>query len=117
MVMIMAANKGKLLFTAVANGDIEAIKILLADGVCPNITDHAGRTPLHHAAGCGMTGVVFCLMKRGAKPGLRDDNGFTALNHAMQNGHIETADVICEEIAIRQALRAELRSISRHHRK
>jgi|TARA_R110000787_G_scaffold38568_1_gene97091 ankyrin repeat protein len=101
------------LLRAARQGKTEMVVALLREGADINVTADDGRTPLHHAAAGGHTDTAIALIKRGARPHLRDETKRTPLNTAMRNGHIETAHVIRQEIALQQALRAEMRSLIR----
>ncbi len=50
-----------------------------------------GITPLMLAAANGMDAVVDALLDRGAVPGLADDSGRTAADHALARGHAALA--------------------------
>jgi len=104
------------LLRAARQGKTEMVVALLREGADVNVTTEDGQTPLHRAAAEGHTTTVIALMKRGARPHRRDENSRTALNMAMRNGHIATADALVEEIALQQALRADLRSITKKRR-
>lgn len=101
------------LLRAASQGKTRMVVALLREGADINVTTNDGQTPLHHAAAGGYTDTAIALMKRGARAHARDESNRTPLNVAMGNGHIETADAIREEIALQQALRTELRSITR----
>ncbi|WP_420493144.1 ankyrin repeat domain-containing protein [Sedimenticola hydrogenitrophicus] len=99
------------LLRAARQGKTGMVITLLREGADINVATDDGQTPLHHAAAGGHTDTAIALMKRGARPHPRDEANRTPLNTAMRNGHIETAHALREEIALQQALRAELRSI------
>jgi ankyrin repeat protein len=62
---------------------IEAIDILVAEGVDINARDSRGRTALHGAALQGFDQVVAALADRGADLTAEDDAGYTPLDTAM----------------------------------
>ena len=71
----------------------EALQLALASGLDMNARDFMGRTPLHWAASNGQLEQVSLLANNGARTGLADDNGHTALHLAALAGNV---DVCCE---------------------
>ncbi len=75
---------------AARDGDIEAVRRLLASGADVNMEDKNGFTPLHAAAFQGHTECVRLLL---AAPGIdvnqENENGWTPLVMAVHNGHTE----------------------------
>jgi hypothetical protein len=65
------------------NDIIEAIDILLAQGIDINATDDRGRTALHGAALMGYDDVVAALVDRGADLTITDREGFSPLDTAL----------------------------------
>jgi len=61
---------------------IDAIKVCLEAGVDVNASDGRGQTALYGAALMGYDEVVTFLLAHGAKPGIKDQRGFTALDAA-----------------------------------
>ena len=61
---------------------IDAIKVCLEAGVDINAADGRGQTALYGAALMGYDEVVKFLLAHGAKPGIKDQRGFTALDAA-----------------------------------
>ena len=61
---------------------IEAIKVCLEAGVDINAVDGRGQTALYGAALQGYDEVVKFLLAHGAKPDIKDQRGFTALDAA-----------------------------------
>ena len=63
-----------------------ALKLLLNYGANPNLTDSAGRTPLHIAvAEKENQKLVSLLLERGADPRIKDRSGRTAFDYAVGN--------------------------------
>ena len=63
-----------------------ALKLLLNYGANPNLTDSAGRTPLHIAvAEKENQKLVSQLLERGADPRIKDRSGRTAFDYAVGN--------------------------------
>ena len=72
----------------------ELVRLLLEAGSNPNATDNDGVTPLHWAAGKGMTTAAQMLIAAGAKVNARDSVSFTPLHNAAQGGWCEVARVL-----------------------
>jgi hypothetical protein len=74
----------KLLFHAAKRGDADLVAERLGWGVNPNCSFARGRTPLiaNVRGSCPSAAVVQALLKHGADPGLTDETGLTALDHA-----------------------------------
>ncbi len=79
--------------TAVAQGDLALIKLLLELGTDPNRGDGQGRTPLAIAAWQGDAKIVELLLKHGAESSIspRARRNLTALGCAIINGHTDVA--------------------------
>jgi len=63
-------------------GDEALVRLLLSWGADVNAQDDMGRTALHRAAGCGMTGAIKILLEKGADREVRDFTERTALEWA-----------------------------------
>jgi hypothetical protein len=72
-----AADPGKQLLDAAAQGHVNIVQDLLAKGVRVEIKDKNGRTPLMLAAQRGHVEVVRLLLSKGAEPWARDSTGAT----------------------------------------
>ena len=78
------------LHAAAFNGDVEMVKLLLAHGADPTITDSRGETPLHKAGvredkpdpDARGVAVAKLLIEHGASLDAEDDRGLTPLDHA-----------------------------------
>lgn len=70
------------LHLAAANGDLEAMELLLGAGADHRLTDSAGRTPLHHACHTVDEAPMRRLLAAGADPNAAFD-GRTALHETM----------------------------------
>jgi len=83
---------------AAKDGNIEAVKLDLADGTDVNTKDDNGRTPLHYAASRGLKKIIELLIARGAdvntKIEVGDYKGQTPLDGAIQWNRTETADLL-----------------------
>ena len=79
---------------AVKDGNIEAIKQHLADGVDVNVKDIRGDTPLHVAASNGHKEIADLLITNGADVNAKSMMGLTPLNLASLRGHKEIAELL-----------------------
>jgi ankyrin repeat protein len=81
------------LHKACDNGNIEAVKMFLADGADVNAKDDAygGLTPLYYAAN---KEVAELLIANGADVNAKDDGGVTPLHGAVTLGHKEIAELL-----------------------
>ena len=77
--------------TAAREGEIEAIKQHLTDGVGVNAKSEMGRTTLHSAAREGHKEVIELLIGKGADVNVKDKDGTTPLDMADDK---ETADLL-----------------------
>jgi hypothetical protein len=76
---------------AAEDGNIEAVKQHLTDGVGVNAKSERGRTPLPSAAREGHKEVIELLIAKGADVNVKDDDGTTPLDMADDK---ETADLL-----------------------
>ena len=76
---------------AAEDGNIEAVKQHLTDGVGVNAKSEMGRTTLHSAAREGHKEVIELLIAKGADVNVKDDDGTTPLDMADDK---ETADFL-----------------------
>jgi ankyrin repeat protein/beta-lactamase regulating signal transducer with metallopeptidase domain len=74
------------LHRAVADADLEQIKLLLTQGTNINAEDEKGRTPLHTATIQGRVDAILLLAAHGADLDVRNRQGRTALYYAASNG-------------------------------
>ncbi len=82
------------LFKGIIDGDVVAVKSLLAQGADPNEKDDIGATPLWVAAGKGRPKIVELLLQHGAEVGRRSMGGSTALWVASQFGHLPDVKIL-----------------------
>lgn len=76
-----------LLFNAVAEGDVDSIRSLIAEGADPNCRTGYGKTLLNVAISLNNTQVPLVLLELGADPTLRNfHNGNNALHEALEAG-------------------------------
>jgi ankyrin repeat protein len=75
------------LHSAVAARATGLVAVLLAAGADPNPRQKGGYTPLHAAALHGDEAIVDLLLTAGAAPGIVDDEGKSAADHAGGGGY------------------------------
>lgn len=82
------------LHSAVAGGDEECVRLLLSAGAQLEARQGGGFTPLMGAAAAGRADLARLLLKHGASRAARDDAGKRACDHALQRGHVATAQLL-----------------------
>jgi hypothetical protein len=91
----LAADRGGALHAAAREGDLVALRSLLAGGD-PDVRDADGRTPLHDAAAAGQAGALEVLIEAQADLDAIARSGRTPLIEAAEGGHVEAARVLLE---------------------
>jgi uncharacterized protein len=82
---------------AIQNDQLEEVERLLAEGADVNAAKgQYESTPLMLAAARGETGVLRCLLDKGAKVNARDSDGWTALMGATVEGHLEAVILLLD---------------------
>lgn len=79
---LVSCGLGNLLRNAAAEGNREQVNFLLSRGADTNSATSWGMTPLMAAAQHHQTLIVEHLIAHGAKPGLRDEDGRSAVTYA-----------------------------------
>ena len=77
--VIVASNSP--LCSAIAKGDVEAVKTFVEYGADVNETSN-GITPLMYAARYNRVEIIKILLSKGARKDVKDDKGFTAFKYA-----------------------------------
>ncbi len=86
------------LFLAARRGDVQLLTELLLDvGVCVDLTDPYGWTPLHWAVFNSHEPVVRLLLETGASVDPADHNGCTPLHTAATHGDAKIAGLLLEK--------------------
>ena len=88
------------LIGASGNGDVEAVRKLLSQGVDVNIQDLPGNTPLIAASKNGHAEVIRELLSSGANVESQNQTGSTALARASRNGHVEVVGILNTEARV-----------------
>ncbi len=81
---------------AAAEGDVGAVKTLLAQGRDPNAFDELSFTPLHHAAVNEHLNIIELLLQAGADVNAHDESriGDTPLGHVAGNCSLAVAETL-----------------------
>ena len=82
---------------AARQGNIEAVKQYLADGVDVNAKDDWGKTPLHSTAEMRRKEIAELLIANGADVNAKDSWGITPLHYATANDQKETVELLIAE--------------------
>lgn len=80
------------LWLAVSDGDVEAVKAALQDGVDVDYVAKGGLIPLHIAVRDGRADIVSLLLQRGANVNIVNDDGETPLIRAVSFGLSKNPD-------------------------
>ena len=75
-------------------GNVEDVKLHLADGADVNAKGYRGRTPLHLAAGNGHKEIAELLIQNGADVNVKMEDDRTPLDWAIEFKHTEIADLL-----------------------
>jgi ankyrin repeat protein len=81
------------------NGAADIIRMLLAQGLDPNLPGQDGNSPLHNAASGGDLATVQALLAAKAKPSARNSYSFTPLHWAAELGRLEVVRCLVEHKA------------------
>jgi len=79
------------LFCAVEKGNLELVDLLLRSGANIHATDSQERSLLFYAVNAEVCGK---LLKKGVEIERKDENGMTALFHAVEKGNLEFVDLL-----------------------
>ncbi len=74
-------------------GEIMAER-MLANGADPNAKQRDNRSALHAAAEAGNIGIARMLIRKGARVDLKDSDGKTPLDWAVEKQHVESAELL-----------------------
>ena len=96
-VVLVGCGPPKDIREAAWEGDIEAVKQYLADGVDVNAKDDWGKTPLHSTAEMRRKEIAELLIANGADVNAKDSWGITPLHYATANDQKETVELLIAE--------------------
>jgi uncharacterized protein len=74
--------------------NLETAQLLIDHGADVNVPQAGGYTPLHQAAASGLTEMANLLLKAGADPTARCDQGKTPADYARERGHNAVLDLL-----------------------
>jgi len=80
-----------LLHWAVREGKRHILSFTLSKTPAVDTRNEDGETALHFAASFGEEAMVELLFKHGANPAIKDSNGLTPADHALENSHHKVA--------------------------
>jgi uncharacterized protein len=84
------------LHRAAREGNLESLRIRLAQGMNPDLRDSAGRTPLLDAVKAGQVEAVRMLLAAGASVNTASSSGRTALIEAAELGRNDAARILID---------------------
>ena len=77
---------------ASSKANISTVRTLIANKCSARVKDIRGQLPLHRAAAVGSVPILKTLLEEGKSPvNATDGDGFTALHHAVSEGHGDAA--------------------------
>ncbi len=85
---------GHAVFFAHRDKNNSKVKLLLENGMDPNITAGDNYTPLMEMARAGNKALIELLIQHGANTNIKDSNGKTAWDYARQANHTELAPLL-----------------------
>lgn len=106
--------------TAASGNKTEEVRVLLAKGSSPNMSDLQGRTPLSYAAQLGNLEMASMLINAGASPDVRDKLGNSPVHWASEAGQVQLLRLLCDvravvDVANRQGITPLMMASGRGH--
>jgi len=83
---------------AAGNGQLDILKTLLDEGAAIDLRDKFGMDALLWSAWFGHTECTKYLLRVGASPTVRNKHGYCWLHCAAQNNHVDTIEILAEEM-------------------
>jgi tetratricopeptide (TPR) repeat protein len=98
---VNAVNKaGETVLHFIKGTDLNLFAWLAEQVVTIDVSDEHSATPLTYAAAYGRRDIAAILLRKGASPDHRDEDGITPAEWARQKGFVETADLIDKVCAL-----------------
>lgn len=91
------------MFEAAKNGNLEAAQTLLKNGADINQLNHLGMSPLTVATIYQQSGFVQMLLEKGARPDIKDQQEYTALDYAVERNVPGVFQVLLSHFAKKEA--------------
>jgi ankyrin repeat protein len=82
------------MFEDINNGNIEGVKLAIANGSDVNVKDELGSTPLDGAVYDGHKEIAELLIANGANANAKDEDGATPLHLAADTGHKDIVELL-----------------------
>ena len=86
------ALKVQAIHAAVASKNLDIVRAVLEAGADPNAAQQQGFRPMHESGSTGSRELAELLLKYGADPTLKNDDGKNTITLAREKGHAEFAD-------------------------
>ncbi|KAJ5677856.1 uncharacterized protein N7477_003489 [Penicillium maclennaniae] len=91
-VSVKSSSGQNALHFASSKGNLSTVRTLLANKCSARVKDVRGQLPLHRAAAVGSVPILKALLEEGKSPvNATDNDGMTALHHAISEGHGDAA--------------------------
>ncbi len=96
--LLSEEQKASLLFEAVKNNDVTAVRSLCSSikDINAHYNEKIGFTSLMWAAAQGNKEIIALLLKHGARTEIRNVRKMTALSYAAENGHLEIVKMLLD---------------------
>ncbi|KAJ5691176.1 proteasome regulatory particle subunit (Nas6) [Penicillium malachiteum] len=91
-VTVKSSSGQNALHFAASKANISTVRTLITNKCSARVKDVRGQLPLHRAAATGSVPILKALLEEGKSPvNATDNDGYTALHHAISEGHGDAA--------------------------